>query len=288
MSAAVQPQEVQAIVIDNGTGTCQAGYAGDDGPRAVFPAIVGRPINSVDTELYVGCSAFSKRNCLKLNYPIEHGIVTSWDHMEKVLHCALCTELRVAPEEHPVLVTEAPLNPKANREKMTQVMFEKFNVPAFFVALPAPLSLYSTCRTTGVVVLTGDGVTCSASIEEGAVVTSSTFRQDLAGRDLTDHMLNMLYGRGVLAVTNSQLEVGRDIKEKHAYVALDFDAEMSAEPSSLERSYELPDGTVITVGNERFRCPEALFKPSILGRHEAACILQHRFDRWHILAPRDR
>ena len=132
-------EESNAVVIDNSSGWMAAGFASDDAPHAVFPTVIGthkyETSSSYKDNMLVGDEAMSKRVILNIKYPIQAGIVTDWDAMEKIWHHTFYNELRVAPEEKNVLLTEALYNPKPNREKYTQIMFEKFDVPAMWLGM---------------------------------------------------------------------------------------------------------------------------------------------------------
>ena len=112
--------------------------------------------------------------------------------MEKVWHHTLYNELRVSPEEHPILMTEAPLNPKENRERMTQIMFEVFNVPCLYVSMQGVCALYASGRTTGVVLDSGDGVSHVIPVVDGYIQQHAVRRLNLAGRHVTNYLVRLL------------------------------------------------------------------------------------------------
>lgn len=215
---------------------------------------------------YVGEEAQQKRGILTLRYPVERDITTNWDMMEKIWHHSFYNELRVMPEEHPVLVTEAPLNPKAHRAKLCQIMFETFNVASLHVASKPVLALQyeSDSSTTGIALEMGDSVTRLVPIHEGCVIAHGITSLDIGGADLTHQLCRLMAGRGYSFSTASEREIVKDIKESLCHVALDFDVALDSK--SEEQLYTLPDGlNSITLGEELFRCPEVLFQPCQLG-----------------------
>ncbi|MHA1457602.1 MAG: actin, cytoplasmic 2 [Promethearchaeota archaeon] len=241
-----------------------------------MPTLIGYPkyesimtdVEHYTREYYIGEEAMQLKGVLKLMFPVEHGIIEDWTAMEKIWHYTFYTDLRIDPSEHPVLLTEAPLNPRPNREKMAEIMFETFNVPALYVAMQAVLSLYASGRTTGCVIDIGDGVSHVVPIFEGFALSHAIQRIDLAGRDITTYLQRLLRQKGYSFTTSAEKEIVRDIKEKLCYCAIDPEKEMmlSKKVAGMEKSYMLPDGETINVGVERFLAPECFFNPSVIGK----------------------
>merc|ERR1712057_79601 len=277
-TANMSGEEKPAVIMDNGTGMMKCGLSGDDAPKVTFASCVGYPkqkamLQGSNKDYYVGEEAQQKRGILLLKYPLEHGVITNWDDMEKIWKHTFDNELRIvlgAEDEAEedvagVLLTEAPMNPKDNRERMTQIMFETFNARRFYVAIQAVLSLYASGRTTGVVVDCGDGVSHTVPIYEGYSMPHAIQRINLAGRDLTEWMWKILMDSKITLTTSAEKETAKKMKEELCYVAEDFDEEMDAFQDKTKK-FEMPDGTSVEVHAQQIRCPELMFKPSLDGR----------------------
>ncbi|KAM8953129.1 actin-related protein T3 [Pelodytes ibericus] len=260
-----------AVVIDNGSGLIKIGFSGEKEPRFSYSNIIGRAkskpilIGAGQRDYYIGEEAQVRRGVLSIKYPVEHGVVTSWDDMELIWRHVYQNDLKMNSGERPALVTEAPLNPLTNREKMIAIFFDELGVPATYVAIQAVLALYSSGRTTGCVVDSGDGVTHTVPIFEGYCLPHAVLRLDLGGRDLTDYLMRILNESSISLVSTAEREIVKEIKEMICYVAFDIDIEMSKGPQEVEKDYRLPDGKIVRIHNQRFRCPETLFAPNNIG-----------------------
>jgi len=258
----------QPVVIDNGSGMIKAGFAGDQVPKSYFYNYIGRPkhekvmAGALDGDTFIGSKAQQHRGLLSIHYPMEHGIVTDWNDMERVWQYVYSKdELNTYPEDHPVLLTEAPLNPRQNRERAAEIFFETFNVPAFYVSIQAVLSLYAAGRTTGVVLDSGDGVTHAVPIYEGFSLPHSIIRSDIAGRDVTRYLQLLLRKEGFIFKTSAESEIVKNIKEKMCYLSLNSKEDTETD----KKSYMLPDGRSIVIGATKHKAPEILFNPNLIG-----------------------
>lgn len=260
------------IVLDQGTGFVKIGRAGTNFPDYTFPSMVGRPILRAEErtdglelkDIMCGEEAAAVRSALEVKYPMENGIVRNWEDMEHLWDYSFAKMGPTAGKK--ILLTEAPLNPVKNREKMVETMFERYNFGGVYVAIQAVLALYAQGLNSGVVVDSGDGVTHIVPVYENVVLNHLTKRIDIAGRDITRRLINLLLARGYAFNRTADFETVRQIKEKFCYVSynLDFDNKLADETTTLMEEYELPDGRTIRLGPERFRAPECLFQPYLV------------------------
>lgn len=260
------------IVIDNGSSLIKAGFAGDEAPRSVFSAICGYspyqrsvPV-SYPKDVYVGDEALDKAGILCFKYPIENGIVTNWNDIEILLRHTFTSELRIDPTEHSFILTTPPRNPKANIEMMAQIMYETFNVPSLYFAIQGYLSLLASGRTTGIVCECGGGVTQITPFYEGYNLNHAIIRKNIGGNDVTNYFNDLLNYQGYYFQTSSEKEIVNDIKEKYAYVPINYDEEILKIPNKIDViNYTLPDGNICSFTSESFQCTELLFKPTLNG-----------------------
>ena len=263
----------QALIIDNGTGTIKAGFAGEDAPRSIFPTVVGKPITpgmmvGLDQkDAYIGHEVKEKKSILKPEYPIKHGVIEDWDNMKKIWSHTIFQEMRTTAEEQEILLTEPPLNPKENREKMTTIMFEEYNVPYLYIGNQAVLALYASGRTTGLVIDSGEGITHTVPIYEGYAIPHAIQTVKIAGHDLTLYLQSLLKKNDKLSGI-TDIETIQKIKEKLCTVAQDYDTEVKeiSEKKNGGKGQEmLIDGNIVSLGVERLQVPEVMFQPGLAG-----------------------
>lgn len=272
------------VVSDNGTGFVKLGYAGENFPRHVFQSMLGRPqLRAEDADiskdieikpLMIGDEASAARQYLKCSYPIANGIVGNWEDMELLWSYSFGNKLGNGTFEegdidcsgNKVLLTEAPLNPQENKERMMSNMFEKYNYDSMQLQTQAMLTLYAQGLLTGVVLDSGDGVSHVVAVYEGFVPAHLTRRLNVAGRHVTTYLTKLLLLRGYAFNSQSDFETVREIKDSLCYVAYDIAKEraLAQETTVVIKKYKLPNGDTIKIGRERFEAAEALFKPILV------------------------
>ncbi|KAI6683368.1 hypothetical protein NL676_029281 [Syzygium grande] len=316
--------EVSAIVIDLGSHTCKAGYAGEDAPKAVFPSVVGSidqmevddaantdtnsgaameakgNVKTPDSDknkgkrkLYVGSQALGyRRDHMEVISPFKDGIVADWDIVDNIWDHAFRECLLIDPTEHPMLLAEPSSNPQQQRERAAELMFEKYKVPALFLAKNAVLTSFASGRATSLVVDCGGGSTTVAPVHDGYVLQKAVATSPIGGDFLTDCLLKSLESKGIKIKPRysfkrkevrpgefqpfdidfpsttesyrlySQRVIASDIKDSVCR-APDSPYDESAYANIPMTPYELPDGQTIEIGADRFKIPDVLFNPSL-------------------------
>ncbi|KAL8474842.1 hypothetical protein ACS0TY_031316 [Phlomoides rotata] len=289
--------EVSAIVVDLGSHTCKAGYAGEDAPKAVFPSVVGS-IDEMETDdadnseknsgtapdsksrgkhkFYVGSQDLGfRRDHMEVLAPVKDGIVVDWDMVENIWDHALRKCLLIDPKEHPMLLAEQCSNTQQQREKTAEIMFEKYQVPALFLAKNAVLTSFASGRSTALVVDCGGGSTTVAPVHDGYVLQKAVATSPIGGDLLTDCLLKSLEQKGISIVDldlpnttesyklYSQRVIVGDIKDCVCR-APDTPYDETSYSNIPMTPYELPDGQTIEIGADRFKIPDILFNPSLV------------------------
>uniref|UniRef100_A0A8C7ACH2 Transferrin receptor 2 n=1 Tax=Neovison vison TaxID=452646 RepID=A0A8C7ACH2_NEOVI len=300
--------EVGALVFDIGSFSVRAGYAGEDCPKADFPTTVGLlaaeeggglelegekekkgKIFHIDTNaLHV------PRDGAEVMSPLKNGMIEDWECFRAILDHTYSKHVKSEPNLHPVLMSEAPWNTRAKREKLTELMFEQYNIPAFFLCKTAVLTAFANGRSTGLVLDSGATHTTAIPVHDGYVLQQGIVKSPLAGdfismqcRELFQEMAIDIIPPYMIAAKEPVREgappnwkkkekLPQVSKSWHNYMCNEviqdfqasvlqvsdspYDEQVAAQMPTVH--YEMPNGYNTDYGAERLRIPEGLFDPS--------------------------
>lgn len=252
------------IVIDPGSCFIKAGFAGEDEPKSVFRTCVG--YSKSHDEFFFGSDAEAKKeDLLKLNYPIKQGFIENWDDMENILNNIFIYQLLANPSEHNIMFTQQLMNPKNKKEGLAQIMFETFNVPGLYLAYSTECSLLASGKSTGVSIELGGDTTQICPFVDLKPKPYTFEELYYGGNSITDYLFRLFNNNCKMPYNSKYKSCMEDIKEKSCYVALDFEDEFGIVDSY---DYLLPDNEKLIVKEERFKAPEAIFRPSLINKDE--------------------
>jgi actin len=232
----------------------------------LIPTSIGFPKSKEDDIFFIGKDAEDLNNHLDLIYPIKNGIFYDWDNLEKLLGFIFEKELKIDPRNHLIILTESHFNNKENREKLVELIFEKFNFPALCIENKAVLNCYSYGKSSGLNINISESGTYIVPVFEGFKLDPSKIKYDIGGQTLTEYMAQLLNEINPKFLNNSFKTTVEDIKHKVCFCCSSSEIfnEKLKDHFNHPFDYELPDGCKITIKEPRFKCPEIIFQPSLI------------------------
>jgi len=275
------------VVIDHGTNTCKAGFSTEDIPQSVIPTLVGHGRHKGAMaalglkETYVGSQAQNLRGILSISHPIRQGVVQSWDDMEAIWDHIYSKELDILPTDIPALLTQPPLVSSTDEATMTEIMMEKLQVPAMYLANKSVMSLYGGGQMTGIAIDSGHDTTYIVPSYQGKPIQDASLILKVGGKQITEHLMSLLVNgkysfpddnfllwrkkKKTKFTVSSRKEIIREMKEQYCFVSTSYNSDVE-DTIYPEESIRLPDGNMIVMGKEKFLGPEILFQPSLASK----------------------
>ena len=220
-------------------------------------------------QIMIGDEIIGFRSLLELSHPITEGVIVDEEDLYRLWEYTLTEKLHIQDlSDKKIIVTEAPLNPLENKQKIFEILFEKLGVGAVNIEPQAKCSLFAEGIDTGIVLDSGDGVTHCIPVSDGNILKYSIERMDIAGRHITEYLCRLLQKKGYAFNSSADFEFVRELKEKYCFVSNDIESDRKLErETSYYNSYHLlPDETRIRISDEKFEAPEILFNPYLIGK----------------------